>query len=184
MENGLVDYYGENITDGIERYFALFEGDEERVEFNEFASVENMKVYASAKYADDPTRILPAIDYRDPIKIDLDLKVKRNIDWFHVKLQITDKDLKIVGIYDSFQFQEAIRNDKDLHNLEITIPNSIFIDGEYSITVFIQQRDPVNAKWNLLGVYRYWRKFNMKASTGLGYVPAVVYLPGTMTAVV
>lgn len=183
MENGLVDYYGENITDGIERYFALFDGDEERVEFNDFASVEDMKVYASAKYADDPDRILPAIDYRDPINIDLNLKVSRTIDWFHVKLQITDKDLKIVGIYDSFQFQEAISNDTDLHRLKINIPNSIFIDGEYSITVFIQQRDPVNSKWNLLAVYRYWRKFNMKASSGLGYVPAVVYLPGTMTSV-
>src|SRR5690606_37512228 len=125
-----------------------------------------------------PSRKLPAIDYREPILIDLDLKVKPSVEWFHVKLQITDKDLKIVGIYDSFQFQEAIKNDRDLHKLRITIPNSIFIDGEYSVTVFIQQRDPVNSKWNLLAVYRYWRKFNMKASTGLGYVPAVVYLPG------
>lgn len=182
MENGVVDYYGENISDGIERYFNLFSGDKQNIEFNDFATIEDMNVHASAKYADDPDRILPAIDYRDPINIDLNLKVNRNIDWFHVKLQITDKDLKIVGIYDSFQFQEAISNDKDLHKLKINIPNSIFIDGEYSITVFIQQRDPVNAKWNLLAVYRYWRKFNMKASTGLGYVPAVVYLPGTMAA--
>ncbi|NEN24526.1 ABC transporter ATP-binding protein [Cryomorpha ignava] len=178
MENGVVDYYGENITDGIERYFGLFAGDKERVEYNEFATIEDMKVYASAKYADDPSRKLPAIDYRDPIRIDLDLKLKPNVEWFHIKLQITDKDLKIVGIYDSFQFQEAIKNDRDLHHLKITIPNSIFIDGEYSITVFIQQRDPINSKWNLLAVYRYWRKFNMKASAGLGYVPAVVYLPG------
>src|SRR5690554_5946838 len=154
MENGVVDFYGENITDGIERYFALFDGDQERVEFNEFATIEDMKVYASAKYAADPDRTLPAIDYRDPIRIDLALKVKPNIEWFHVKLQITDKDLKIVGIYDSFQFQEAIRNDREIHNLEIVIPDSIFIDGEYSITVFIQQRDPVHAKWNLLAVYR------------------------------
>jgi len=181
MEAGVVDYFGEDISDGIERYFNLFSGDEQHIEYNEFATVEEMTVYASAKYANDPSRILPAIDYRDPIKIDLSLKVKRNIEWFHVKLQITDKDLKIVGIYDSFQFQEAIQNNVDLHRLQITIPNSIFIDGEYAVTVFIQQRDPINAKWNLLAVYRYWRKFNMKASTGLGYVPAVVYLPGEMT---
>src|SRR5690606_32380068 len=103
MENGIVDFYGENITDGIERYFALFAGDKERIEYNEFATIEGMRVHASAKYANDPSRKLPAIDYRDPILTDLDLKVKSNIEWFHVKLQITDKDLKIVGIYDSFQ---------------------------------------------------------------------------------
>ncbi len=183
MEGGVVDYYGDNITDGIERYFNLFAGDKQRVEYDEFATVENMKIHASAKYANDPSRILPAIDYRDDINIDLSLKVKPSVEWFHVKLQITDKDLKIVGIYDSFQFQEAIKNDRDLHNLKITIPDSIFIDGEYSVTVFIQQRDPVNSKWNLLGVFRYWSKFTMKASTGLGYVPAVVYLPGTCDVV-
>lgn len=181
MENGVVDYYGSNITDGIERYFNLFKGDEARVEFNEHATIENMKVYPSPRYANDAERILPTIDYRDAIRVDLSVKVNQYIEDFHVKLQITDKDLKIVGIYDSFQFGEAIRNDKEVHHLEVLIPESIFIDGEYSITVFIQQRDPVMAKWNLLAVYRYWQKFLMKASTGLGYVPAVVYLPGKVS---
>ena len=178
MEGGVVDFYGDNITDGIERYFGLFSGDEERIEFNDFASVESMIIHPSAKYANDPSRKFPTIDYQDSIFVEMDLKVKPEIEWFHVKLQISDKDLKIVGIYDSFQFQEAIRNDKDIHHLKITIPNCIFIDGEYSITAFIQQRNPENGKISMLGVYRYWRKFLMKASKGLGFVPAVVYLPG------
>jgi hypothetical protein len=46
------------------------------------------------------------------------------------------------------------------------------------VTIFIQQRDMVLKKWNLLGLYRYWTKFRVKASDALGYVPAVVYLPG------
>lgn len=179
MENGIVDYYGENISDGIERYFDLFGGDQSRIEFNDFATVESMTILPSKIYlnkSDD----LPSIDYRDDIRVELSLKVAPQIDWFHVKLQITDKDLKIVGIYDSFQFQEAIANNRDIHHLKITIPDSIFIDGEYSVTAFIQQRDMVNAKWNLLAVYRYFAKFKMKAAKGLGYVPAVVYLPGNI----
>jgi hypothetical protein len=38
-------------------------------------------------------------------------------------------------------------------------------------------------KWNLLGLYRYWTKFRVKASDALGYVPAVVYLPGKISEV-
>lgn len=183
MEGGVVDYYGDNISDGIERYFNLFGGDDQHVEFNEFASIEEMTIHPSPKYANDPSRVNPAIDYRDAINVDLSVKVKPAVEWFQVKLQITDKDLKIVGIYDSQQFQEPIQNNKVVHHLKITIPDSIFIDGEYSMTVFIQQRDPVSAKNKLLAAYRYWKKFNMKASVGLGYVPAVVYLPGTMLEV-
>ncbi len=138
-----------------------------------------MKIHPSDIYR-NKNEDIPSIDYRDPIRVELSLKVAPQIEWFHVKLQVTDKDLKIVGIYDSFQFQEAIPNNRDLHNLKVTIPDSIFIDGEYSVTVFIQQRDMATAKWNLLAVYRYWAKFKMKASKGLGYVPAVVYLPGNI----
>lgn len=183
MENGFVEYYGSDITDGIERYFNLFSGDEANIEFNEYAQVEDMTIHPSPVYADDADRKIPTIDYRAPIKVDMHLKVAPTIEWFHIKLQITDKDLKIVGIYDSHQFQEAIKNDRDLHKLKITIPDSIFIDGEYAVSVFIQQYDAANAKWNMLALYRYWRKFSMKATKGLGFVPAVVYLPGTVASV-
>lgn len=180
MENGVVDYYGTDITDGIERYFNLFSGDEAKIEFNEYARVEEMTIHPSPVYAGAPDRLLPTIDYRDPIRVDMQLKVAPEVASFHVKLQITDKDLKIVGIYDSHQFREAIRNDRDLHRFEITLPESIFIDGEYAVSVFIQQYDSASAKWNVLALYRYWRKFSMKATKGLGFVPAVVYMPGTI----
>jgi hypothetical protein len=121
---------------------------------------------------------MPAVDYQDDLKVGIRVKVDPSIDWFHVKVQLTDKDLKIVGIYDSFQFQEPIQNDKEIHDLLAVIPNCIFINGEYSVTIFIQQRDMILKKWNLLGLYRYWTKFRVKASDALGYVPAVVYLPG------
>ncbi len=180
MEGGVVDYYGANITDGIERYFNLFSGDDARVEFNGLATIAALTVHPSAIYASSG-RSLPAIDYRDTIKIDLSVAVDRQFDDFHVKIQITDKDLKIVGIYDSFQFQDAMANDKNQHDLHISLPDCIFIDGEYAITVFIQQRDIVTGKWSILALYRYWAKFMMKASKGLGYVPAVVYLPGRVS---
>ncbi len=181
MENGVAKFYGENISEGIEQYFSNFGGDDPKVEFSDFASIESMKIHPSEKYAPTKDGDFAAIDYQDDLKVDLQVKVDKDIPWFHIKLQITDKDLKIVGIYDSFQFADPIDNDKEIHELSVTIPNCIFIDGEYAVTVFIQQRDTANKRWNLLGIYRYWTKFRMKASKGLGYVPAVVYLPGDIS---
>lgn len=176
MEYGKMEHYGEDVSSGIDKYFEHFGGNDPKVEFNEFAQIEEVKVVPSEKYTH--LEDMPAIDYQDDLRVKLKVKVNRDIDWFHVKVQITDKDLKIVGIYDSFQFQDPIQNDRDLHQLEALIPNCIFINGEYSVTIFIQQRDMVLKKWNLLGLYRYWTKFRVKASDALGYVPAVVYLPG------
>lgn len=180
MENGVAKFYGENISQGIEQYFSNFGGDDPKVEFDEFASIESIFIHPSDIYAPTKTGDIAAVDYQDDLKVDLKVKVDKAIEWFHIKLQITDKDLRIVGIYDSFQFTEAIVNDKDMHEINVTIPNCIFIDGEYAITTFIQQRDTLNKRWNLLGIFRYWTKFRMKASKGLGTVPAVVYLPGDL----
>ncbi len=181
MENGVENYYGENIAEGIDRYFDNFGGDDPKVEFSEGATVESMTIFNSELYK-EAREEFPIIDYQSDLNVNLDVKVNREISWFHVKLQITDKDLKIVGIYDSFQFSEPIQNTGDVHKLKIKIPNTIFINGEYAVTVFIQQRDEANSKWNLLAIYRYWKKFRVKASKGLGYVPAVVYLPGEIHA--
>ncbi|MEM9052822.1 MAG: ABC transporter ATP-binding protein [Bacteroidota bacterium] len=176
MEYGKMEHFGEDVSTGIDKYFEHFGGNDPKIEFNEFAQVEKVEVVASEKYSGLDG--VPAIDYQDDLRVKIRVKVDRNIDWFHIKVQITDKDLKIVGIYDSFQFQEAIQNDQDVHDLTAVIPNCIFINGEYSVTIFIQQRDLKLNNWNLLGLYRYWTKFRVKASNALGYVPAVVYLPG------
>jgi len=177
MENGVADYYGEDISEGIDRYFNEFSGNDPKAEFEEFAQLEEMTIHPSPQYEGEE---LPAIEYRDDIIVDLKLRVDRSIDWFHIKLQISDKDLKIVGIYDSFHDQEPIENNREVHDLRVTIPKSIFINGDYGLSLFIQQRDKENSRWNLLGLYRYWQKFKMKSSEGLGFVPSVVYLPGTV----
>ncbi len=177
MENGITSYCGENIAHGIDLYFDNFGGNDPKVEFNEGAALNSMNILNSPIYSHSSEDI-PVIDYQSDLNVEMEIRVDPSIDWFHIKLQITDKDLKIVGIYDSFQFSDPIQNNKEVHNVKVKIPNNIFINGEYSISTFIQQRDTINNKWNLLAIYRYWKKFRVKASKGLGYVPAVVYLPG------
>ena len=177
MENGVVDYYGEDISEGIDRYFNEFAGNDPKAEFEEYSKLHEMKIHPSPEYAHEE---IPAIEYKYDIVVDLDLSVDQSIEWFHIKLQISDKDLKIVGIYDSFHEDEAIHNREGNHKIRVTIPQSIFINGDYGVTLFIQQRDKVNKRWNMLGLYRYWKKFKMKSSEGLGFVPSVVYLPGKL----
>lgn len=180
MEAGKSAYQGDDVALGIDKYFSHFSGTDPKIEFNGLAQIKHFAIIPSHRYAQEKEEH-PLIDYREDIEVDIHLSIDRSVADFHIKLQITDKDLKIVGIYDSFQFQEAVSNDREEHKLRITLPQSIFIDGEYAVSVFIQNRNVETKRMNILGLYRYWQKFKMRASKGLGVVPAVVYLPGTIS---
>lgn len=180
LENGVADYYGEDVSEGIDRYFGEFSGYNPRVEFDEFAQLDEIKIRPSAIYEQQSESDMPLIDYNDELIINLRLKADPRFNEFHIKLLITDKDLKNVGIYDSFHLDEAITNTGEWIDVQVTVPNCIFINGEYAVTLFVQDRDKVNKRWNMLATYRYWKKFKVRASQGLGVVPSVVYLPGKL----
>ena len=178
MDQGQVDFYGADISEGIDRYFNEFGGYNPREEFNDYAQLTELTIHPSKNYAEQSTPEMPVIDYTDDIVFDLKMKADQKFESFHIKLQITDKDLKIVGIYDSHHFDEVVVNQGGELSLRAVVPNSIFINGEYAVTVFIQRLDKEKSRFDVLGVYRYWKKFKMRSSKGLGVVPSVVYLPG------
>jgi len=180
MDGGKTDYYGDDISEGIDRYFNEFGGYTARAEFNDFAQLTDLIIHPSAHYVERSTPEMPVIDYGDDIVFDIKLKADPKFESFHIKLQVTDKDLKIVGIYDSHHFDEVIVNTGGELEIRAVVPNSIFINGEYAVTVFLQQYDKQDNTFNIMGVYRYWKKFKMRSSKGLGVVPSVVYLPGRL----
>ncbi len=179
LGRGKVEHYGDDIALGIEKYFDHFQGDNPKIEFNEFAEVVDCTILSTLPVLNGETH--PVIDYCDNLKVQLALKIDSSINEFHVKLQITDKELKIVGIYDSHHFQGPIQNNQNVCELEVDIPNCIFTNGEYALTIFIQEYDNTNDNKNIriLATYRYWRSFKVRSTKGLGYVPSVVYLPGS-----
>ncbi|MCA1763030.1 MAG: ABC transporter ATP-binding protein [Flavobacteriales bacterium] len=180
MDQGQADYYGNDISEGIDRYFNEFGGYNPRAEFNDYAELIDLTIHPSPHYADRSEPEMPVIDYGHDIVFDLKMRADQKFDEFHIKLQITDKDLKIVGIYDSHHFDECVVNHGGELSMRAVVPNSIFINGEYAVTVFIQKLDKENNRFDILGVYRYWKKFKMRSSKGLGVVPSVVYLPGRL----
>jgi lipopolysaccharide transport system ATP-binding protein len=180
MEGGVAGYYGVDVSEGIDQYFNEFSGYNPRVEFNDFAELVEMMILPSPIYKELSENNIPVIDYGDDINFQLRLKADPKFKEFHVRIQITDKDLKIVGVYDSFHLDEVVVNTNDWMDIEVNVPNSIFINGEYAVTLFVQRRDKINNKWDIMACYRYWKKFKMKSSMGLGLVPSVVYLPGKL----
>jgi len=180
LEKGIADYYGEDVSEGIDRYFSEFSGYNPRIEYNDFAQLDELNIQPSTIYTEQSKNSIPLIDYNDELVVNLRLKADPKYKELHIKFLITDKDLKNVGIYDSFHLDEAIMNTNGWMDVEVRVPNCIFINGEYAVTIFVQDRDKVNKRWNMLACYRYWRKFKVRASKGLGVVPSVVYLPGKL----
>lgn len=180
LEKGVSGYYGEDISEGIDRYFNEFGGYNPKVEYDEYAQLDQMEIQPSAIYAGQTGNEIPVVDYNDELHINLRLKADPKFKDLNIKVLITDKDLKNVGVYDSFHLEESVHNENDWMDVKVVIPNCIFINGEYAVTLFVQDYDRVNKRWNMLACYRYWKKFKVKASRGLGVVPSVVYLPGKL----
>jgi lipopolysaccharide transport system ATP-binding protein len=180
MEKGQKEYYGEDISEGIDRYFREFAGYNPKVEFDEFCTLNEATIRPSEKYESISTDEMPVIDYGSAIEVSFEVEVPERFEEFHVRLLISDKDLRYVGLYDSFHLEEPLMNESGAVRGRITLPNCQFIDGEYAMTFFFVKRDAVNSNWEMLGIYRYWRKFKVRASRGLGVTPVVVYLPGKL----
>jgi len=180
MDKGQEEYYGVDISEGIDRYFREFAGYNPKIEFDEFCTLKAALINPSDRYRSISTEEMPVIDYGEDISVSFEVDIPERFEQFHVRLLISDKDLRYVGLYDSFHLEEPMHNGANTVSGKVTIPNCQFIDGEYAMTFFFVKRSTSGNNWEMLGLYRYWRKFKIRASKGLGITPVVVYLQGKL----
>lgn len=170
MNRGNAEYQGKDVNKAIEEYFNDFSGEKSYIEFCEGAEIDKLDVYGGNNM--EVSTDMPIINYGDDLYVELGVTIKAECNMFDVMLQITDKDMKIVGQFMSSKVIEGIKVKTSGNLIRFKFPNFAFIDGEYSITVFISEREVSDSrKYSFLAVYRHFRKFKM---TGLG---TVLYAP-------
>lgn len=170
MSHGAIQYYGNDIAHAIQSYFKSFNTENFRIEYNEGADIIDLKVNTQSNNHDNPIEL----KYKDDLILDFTLKIKEPVSRYFISVQITDKDLKIVGQYFSNKFQNSFSGD-DETSLRILLPELLYIDGEYAITYFItEEREGKN---KIMATYRYFTKIRMKGLNDNIY--AAIYLKGT-----
>lgn len=154
MSHGIQKYHGSSVQQAIDAYFSDFEGEKAVVEHNDGADIESLLLNESK----DPIDVY----YGENLKIDMEILLKRPAENFYIMVQITDKDMKIIGQFFSNLFHS---NFQPLKRSRITIEleKLNFIDGEYAITYFIIEEKELG-NYDILATYRYYSKFKM---TGL-----------------
>lgn len=154
LKKGEIVYIGSNVNKAIEQYYQAFEGEKSKIEYNEGAEFEELKFNGEKVAVEDFVKI----KYLETLSIELKIKLKKEVKEFFISVQITDKDLKIVGQYFSNKFyKNFIPDDNNLVKIELT--DLQFIDGDYAITYFVTES--IGSNYSFLATYRNYNKLRM-----------------------
>jgi lipopolysaccharide transport system ATP-binding protein len=170
MRQGKLEYLGRNVNEAVGLYFENFQGEKAHIEYNKGAEIDSIEV-RGGKSTINPDGI-PVVKYGDDLSLDMELTIKAVCSKFDVIVQITDKDLKIIGQFFSKKVNEGFSSVTAKHRIKFRFSSMVLIDGEYSITIFVNGRnEPDLSKYTLLAVYRHYKKFRMEGLGDAFYAP-------------
>lgn len=161
MRHGKSYYHGDNIHQGIELYFDEFQGGVGKVESTVGASIENFKLNSKAYPISDNSEI-NRVKYGEDLVLEFDINITdASVKEFYMEIQITDKDLKTVGIHYTNKFHNNFVTG-DRNQIKIVFPEIAMVDGEYSVTYIVVANGEKHAKdYKFLCVYRNYTNFKV-----------------------
>ena len=178
MRHGKNCFYGDNIHKGIEMYFDDFKSESGKIENSLGAEIDNFKINGSI--ITDFNLPIPVI-YGEDLVLDFAVAIKDSmVKNFFVEIQITDKDLKPIGILFTNHFHDRFPVE-NRNEIKISIPNLQLIDGEYNVTYSVIAEGGVNANdYKILCIYRNYTKIkvsglNLKAHAALHLKADIFY---------
>jgi len=168
MQNGKAIFASSNMHEIVEHYFDVFQGEQAKVEFNDFAVIEGIKL--NGEIQTDTSQVFET-KFRDALSLDLNIRIHPEFNNFCINMHMTDKDMKMVAQSVTRQTHDLFQN-KGLNHIQLKFPELTLIDGEYSITIFVlyeNEHKPYNAK--ILATYRNYIKFKVSGLKEVLYAP-------------
>ena len=168
MQNGQMKAQSDIIHKIIENYFDAFEGEQSKIEFNELAEIDEIRLNGETQ---KETNQVFKTNFGEDLTLDLNVRIKSHHPKFCLRIQITDKDMKMVAqtvtrkYYDLFEAGE-------INHVQLRFPKLTLIDGEYSFTFFIafeNETKPINSI--ILATYRNYTKFRVRGLEEVLYAP-------------
>ncbi|MEQ8715294.1 MAG: polysaccharide ABC transporter ATP-binding protein [Cyclobacteriaceae bacterium] len=180
LDQGKVAMGGNMIGDIIDAYFKHF-GEltgNGNIEFSEHCDLVNIEVSYTNEIKNNDPFIFQ--NHNSVLTIEVQLILDKRFREFSMRVQITDRDLRIVALSDTDMSNKPIVNDGEVTLIRMKIPNIFLSSGDYSVTIFITNSEFGLQKY--LGVMRNIKKFSVKNHIGKnsGHVTAPFYLPNIL----
>lgn len=169
MNQGQIAFWGHDVGDGVERYMDLFEGEQARIEHNDKAQINDLKVYALNRQEWDEK--IPIVHYLDDLVVEMIVTVKQEFESYYLLLQFTDKDMKIVSQFFTNQFNQDFENSGQPMKIRVDLPDCMLTNGEYALTIFVISPNHNTGKYKHLAVYRTYANFKVRGLDGMLYAP-------------
>ncbi len=164
MKQGRMEYIGNNVNEAVGHYFENFAGEDPHIEYNGGAEITLIKIEGKSNETD--RKGITLVNYGEDLFLHLDITLKKACFKFDIIVQITDKDLKIVAQFFSSKVVHGFSGSTPRKRIDIVFPRVQFIDGEYSVTIFVNEKfSEDSSNYKLLAVYRHYATFKM---IGLG----------------
>lgn len=174
MDHGKALYCGNNLGYAIQKYFDGFESDKAGIEFNEGAEIKDIVLNHKSVQANE----MASVEFGKDFSLSFSIELKKPLSAFAVQVQVVDKDLKMVGVFQTDDFFVPFEPTR-LNRITMEMPNCRFADGDYSITyIVIELKKDNKAFRENICTYRNYTKFRV---TGLGNM---VYAPIYMDVIV
>jgi len=169
MRHGKSHYQGNDVSHGIQLYFDEFQGNKGNIESTVGASIDRFFINnTEIDVEKDPV----FVDFGGKLNMEFDLTITdTNVKKYFAIIRITDKDMRIVGSINTSKFSKSF-DVSDINHVKIEIPELNLIDGEYTISYIITEKNENdNIMSNVLCIYRDYIKFKMRGLELADFAP-------------
>jgi lipopolysaccharide transport system ATP-binding protein len=168
MQKGEAKFASSNMHEIVEHYFDVFQGEQAKIEFNDFADIEQIKL--NGVLQTDTTQIFET-KFGEDLTLSLKIRIKSDYPKFCINMHITDKDMKMVAQSLTRTFHNLFDN-LEINYVQLKFPRLTLINGEYAITIFVHYEDESKASnIKILASYRNYIKFKVSGLKEVLYVP-------------
>lgn len=165
LNNGTIEYSGNDILFGIEKYLGIFEKEKMHIEYNKECQIQNAGISSGSirGFIND----IPIIYYLDDLIIEIEYTLDESITTHQITLGISNKDLQMVA---AFKSEIIVNNRIKSNHARITIPQIELTNGNYSITYYVHSCSS-GKREQFYATYRHYSHFNVQGLSTLMMIP-------------
>jgi lipopolysaccharide transport system ATP-binding protein len=171
LKNGEVQYVGEDVLGGIEKYLSQYEDEKSYIDYNTKAQFNEINISSNPPRGTD-AKGRPIINHGDDLIIDFHYHLNPQYDVHSIGFVISNKDFLTVAAHRT----QAIRNNPDGNmQVQVKIPQIELSNGEYSVTFKVSNVPNDDEMSENYATYRHWRKFKVEGLKELSSVPFHIF---------
>lgn len=171
LKSGEVQYVGDDVLGGIEKYLSQYEDEKSYIDYNTKAQFNEIIISSGVDRGTD-IKGRPIINHGDDLIVDFYYHLEPEFDIHCLALVISNKDFLTVATHQT----KGIQNTKDGNmHVQIRIPQIELSNGEYSVTFKVANVPNDDELPENYATYRHWRKFKVEGLKDLSSVPFHVF---------